>query len=160
MLKAARATEQVLRVAKGLSCTTCDMFKNQSAHHVSKPTPIVHFNDVVAVDVFEIELPWRKVKMLNIIDIATHYQMCIPLWNGIEIKRVRKAYRRYWKRWAGPPEKLFLMEVVNLVNYGLNGLIRTVPCMMSLQHIVHGRTECANVQAGSGKQLVKKPFLR
>ena len=42
--------------------------------------------------------------MLNIVDLATRFQVCVPLWHGVEVKHVRKAYRRYWKRWAGVPK--------------------------------------------------------
>ena len=28
------------------------------------------------------------------------------MWKGIEVKRTREAYRRYWKRWAGAPKKV------------------------------------------------------
>ena len=106
MLKAARATEKCIQIAKGLRYTTCEQFQQQKSHHVSKATPIYHFNDVVAMDTFEVELSRRKLKVLNIIDLATHFQMCVPLWKGIEIKRIRKAYRCFWKRWAGPPKKV------------------------------------------------------
>lgn len=61
------------------------------------------FNELVAVDTFEVELPWRKLKLLNIVDIGTRFQTCIPLWKGIEARHVRKAFRRNWKRWAGAP---------------------------------------------------------
>eukprot|EP00435_Cladocopium_sp_Y103_P063185 s737_g24.t1 len=106
MLKAARATERCLQIAKSLKCATCEQFQGQKSHHVSKTTPIQHFNDIVAVDTFEVDLPQRKLKILNIIDLATHFQVCVPLWHGIEIRKTRKAYRRFWKRWAGPPRKL------------------------------------------------------
>ena len=106
MLKSARATEQCIKIAKGLKCATCDQFQAQKSHHVSKPAPLLHFNDLIAVDTFEVELSWRKLKVLNIIDVATHFQVCVPLWKGIEVKRTREAYRRYWKRWAGAPKKV------------------------------------------------------
>ena len=106
MLKAARATEKCIQIAKGLTCTTCDQFQQQKSHHVSKVTPIQHFNDLVAMDTFEVDLPKRKLKILNIIDLATHFQVCVPLWKGIEIRKIRKAYRRFWKRWAGHPKKV------------------------------------------------------
>ena len=56
MLKSARATEQCIKIAKGLKCATCDQFQAQKSHHVSKPAPLLHFNDLIAVDTFEVEL--------------------------------------------------------------------------------------------------------
>ena len=106
MLKAARASDKCLKLAKGLSCSTCDAMRNQKSHNVSRATKDLEFNELVCVDTFEVELSWRKLKMLNIVDMASRYQLCIPLWKGFEIKHVRKAYRRYWKRWAGSPKNL------------------------------------------------------
>lgn len=63
---------------------------------MSKAVKDMALNDLLCVDV---ELPTRKLKLLRIVD-----QVCIPMWKGIEVKHVRKAYRRFWKRWAGSPE--------------------------------------------------------
>lgn len=106
MLKAARANEKCIQIAKGLKCTTCEMVHGPKSHPVAKSQMSSRFNDLVCVDTFEVELPWRKVKMLNIVDAATRYQMCVPLWKGIEVSKTRQAYRRFWKRWAGPPRRL------------------------------------------------------
>ena len=106
MLKAARANEKCLQIAKGLKCSTCDAVQKPLSHPVSKSVGSGRFNDLVCVDTFEVELPWRKVKMLNIVDAASRYQICVPMWKGIEVSRIRQAYRRHWKRWAGPPKRL------------------------------------------------------
>ena len=106
MLKAARANDTCIRLAKGLNCSTCRHLQGEQSHNVSKAVRDLQFNELLCVDTFEVELPRRKLKLLNIVDIATRYQLCVPLWKGIEIKHVRKAYRRYWKRWAGAPKTL------------------------------------------------------
>ena len=103
MLKAARATDLCIKLAKGLTCSTCKEMSGQKSHNVAKAVKDMQFNDMVCVDTFEVELPHKKVKFLNVVDAATRYQLCVPLWKGIEVKRVRAAYRRYWKRWAGAP---------------------------------------------------------
>lgn len=103
MLKAARANETRIRLAKGLTCATCKELQGEKSHNASKAVRDLSFNELVCVDTFEVELANRKLKLLNIVDIATRYQVCIPLWKGIEVKHVRKAYRRFWKRWAGAP---------------------------------------------------------
>ena len=106
MLKAARANELCIRLAKGLSCPTCHAMQGEKSHNVSKAVKDMAFNDLLCVEAFEVELPTRKLKLLNIIDMSTRYQVCIPLWKGIEMKHVRKAYRRFWKRWAGVPKAI------------------------------------------------------
>ena len=100
MLKAARASDTCMRLAKGLTCSTCRHRQGEQSHNVLKAVKDLQFNELLCVDTFEVELPRRKVKLLNIVDIGTRYQLCVPLWKGIEIKHVRKAYRRYWKRWS------------------------------------------------------------
>jgi len=106
MLKAARASETCLKLAKGLTCSTCREMMGEKSHNVSKTLKDLEFNDMISVDTFELELDWRKVKLLNVVDLATRFQVVVPLWKGIEIKKVRKAYRRSWKRWAGVPRIL------------------------------------------------------
>ena len=83
MLKAARATERCIKIAKGLSCATCREFTPQKSQNASKALKDLQFNDMVAVDTFEVDLRRRKVKFLNIVDLATGYQVCVPLWRGL-----------------------------------------------------------------------------
>ena len=33
-------------------------------------------------------------------------QVCVPLWRGSKAQEVRKAYRKYWLRWAGRPRQV------------------------------------------------------
>ena len=40
---------------------------------------------------------------MNIVDEATRYQTCVPLWKGFDVSKVWAAYRRCCKRWAGAP---------------------------------------------------------
>ena len=106
MLKNARATERCLKLAKGLSCPTCEATKRERSHRVSRHERAEQFNQQVYLDTFEVELSWRKLKVLNIVDEATQYQTCVPLWKGFDVAKVRVAYRRYWKRWAGVPVRI------------------------------------------------------
>ena len=107
MLKAARASEKCLKIAKGLTCTTCDAMKQTKSHRVAKVENATQFNQVVCMDTFEVELPQRTMKFLNIVDSATRYQVVVPLWKGANAENVRQCYRRYWKRWAGPPVRVW-----------------------------------------------------
>lgn len=107
MLRATRANDKVLSIAKGLTYSTCEAIKPQKSRRVTKIEHVTHFNQIVCSDTFEVELPWRKVKMLNVVDAATRYQMVIPLWKGARAEQVRKHFRRSWLRWAGPPIRLW-----------------------------------------------------
>ena len=111
MLKGARATTRCLKLAKGLTCPACERADRVRSHPVSRVESVRQFNQLVALDTFEIELPWRKLKLLNIVDCATRYQVVVPMWKGIDARRTRVAYRRFWKRWAGAP---ILMEARSL----------------------------------------------
>ena len=105
MLKSAHATDRVLKLAKGLQCPTCQQESGVKSRPVATTQGAKEFNQVVGMDTFEVELPWRKLKMLNVVDMATRYQVCVPLWKGVDARCARVAYRRYWKRWAGSPVK-------------------------------------------------------
>ena len=60
------------------------------------------------MDTFEVEIFQKKrLKMLNLFCEGTGLQICTPLWKGATAKEVRGAYRKYWKRWAGNPVKVF-----------------------------------------------------
>ena len=107
MLRSAKASERCIKLAKGLKCPACEVNSRVKPHPVARLEHAGKFNQLVAMDTFEIELPWRKLKLLNIVDMATRYQVCIPMWKGIDAKRTRVAFRRYWKRWAGSPVKVW-----------------------------------------------------
>ena len=86
---------------------TCAELSKPKAHHVTKLRKATEFNQQVCVDTFEQEVRDMKVHFLNIVDEATGFQMCVPLWKGMQAKHVRNAYRKNWKRWAGAPIRLF-----------------------------------------------------
>ena len=77
MLKRAQATERVLKLAKGLQCPV----RHQESGHRSRPVATTQgakeLNQVVGMDTFEVELPWRKLKLLNLVELATRYQVCV-----------------------------------------------------------------------------------
>ena len=66
------------------------------------------FNQQLNIDTFEMDLKHqaKKVKFLNICCEGTSLQMVVPLWKGATAKNVRKAYRKYWLRWAGSPKRI------------------------------------------------------
>ena len=107
LLKSAHASEKVLRLARGLECETCNAMSKPKSHNVAKMRRATEFNQQVGVDTFELEVRFSKMHFLNIVDEATGFQLCTPLWKGMQAKHVRNAYRKTWKRWAGSPIRLF-----------------------------------------------------
>ncbi|CAE7765863.1 unnamed protein product [Symbiodinium sp. CCMP2456] len=107
LLKSAHASERVIKLAKGLECETCSEMSKPKAHRVAKMRKATEFNQQVCVDTFELDVRYSKIHFLNIVDEATGFQLCTPLWKGMQAKHVRNAYRKTWKRWAGAPIRLF-----------------------------------------------------
>ena len=107
LLKSAHASERVLKLARGLECETCSALSRPKSHNVTKMRRATEFNQQVCIDTFELDVRHAKVHFLNIVDEATGFQMCTPLWKGMQARHVRNAYRKSWKRWAGPPVRLF-----------------------------------------------------
>ena len=66
LLKAARASERVLRLAKGLECETCAELSKPKAHHVTKLRKATEFNQQLCVDTFEQEVRVSKLHFLNV----------------------------------------------------------------------------------------------
>ncbi len=107
MLKSANASETAIDLAKRLECSTCSAKRLQESHPVSKHRRAEAFNEQLCMDTFDLPIYQQKVlKMLNIVDEGTNLQLCIPLWKGARASEVRKAYRKYWKRWAGVPKRI------------------------------------------------------
>ena len=107
LLKSAHASERVIKLARGLECETCSALSRPKAHNVAKLRRATEFNQQVCVDTFEAEMRHAKMHFLNIVDEATGYQLCTPLWKGMQARHVRNTYRKTWKRWAGSPVRMF-----------------------------------------------------
>ncbi|CAE7239733.1 TY1B-A [Symbiodinium sp. CCMP2592] len=107
LLKAAHASERVMQLARSLECETCSALSKPKSHNVTKLRRATEFNQQLCVDTFELEVRNSKLHFLNIVDEATGYQLCIPLWKGMQARVVRNAYRKGWKRWGGAPVRLF-----------------------------------------------------
>ena len=108
MLKSAGASNKALEIAKRLTCSVCDVHKPYPSHAVSKHKRADGFNQQLNMDTFELPIYQGKtIKMLNMLCEGTGYQICVPLWKGANSKQVRKSYRKWWKRWAGSPLKVF-----------------------------------------------------
>ena len=108
MLKSAKASNRAMEIANKLKCSICESHKPYPSHAVSKHKRAEGFNQQLNMDTFEVEIFQKKrLKMLNLFCEGTGLQICTPLWKGATAKEVRGAYRKYWKRWAGNPVKVF-----------------------------------------------------
>lgn len=109
ILRSAGACEEAIKIAKELKCSVCLAKKPPSHHPVVKTTRVEGFNQHVCMDTFEMKIGIRKekkIKCLNICCAGTKLQIVVPLWKGARAKEVRKAYRKFWLRWAGSPVKV------------------------------------------------------
>jgi hypothetical protein len=107
MLKSANASQEAIEMAKKLKCSTCSYKRLQESHPVAKHRRAEVFNEQICMDVFDLPIYQNKVlKMLNIVDEGTNMQLCVPLWKGAKAVEVRRAYRKWWKRWAGVPKRV------------------------------------------------------
>ena len=107
MLKSANANETTIRLAKGLTCPMCRMKDSPPAKPVARLKKAWEFNQQIMIDTFEVEVLNRKLKLLNIVDETTAYQMVAPLWHGCTASNVRLCYRKCWKPWAGVPLRVW-----------------------------------------------------
>ena len=106
MLKSANANSKTIKLAKGLTCPACRMKDGSRAHPVARVKHAWEFNQQIMCDTMEVDVIGRKLKLLNVVDAATAFQMVAPLWSGCTALNVRTCYRKYWKRWAGCPVRL------------------------------------------------------
>ena len=107
MLKSANASEEAVEYAKRMVCSTCVANKGLLSRNVAKHKRAEGFNQQVNMDTFDLPIYQQKIlKMLNVVDEGSGMQLCVPLWKGATAQEVRKAYRKYWRRWAGVPVKV------------------------------------------------------
>ena len=60
------------------------------------------------MDTLEVQVLNRTLKLLNIVDEATAFQVIAPLWSGATSANTRTCFRKYWKRWAGSPNRVLV----------------------------------------------------
>ena len=99
MLRSANASDEAIKVAKGLKCSVCESMRVPDSHKISKHKRAEVFNQ-------QIMLNQKKVVMLNICDEGTNMRPCVPLWKDKGAEHVRDACRKNWKRWAGVPKRV------------------------------------------------------
>ena len=71
MLKAARASDRALKLARGLTRSTCEPVKGEKTYRVARVENATRFNQMVCLDTFDLGIGTRKVRFFNMIDAAT-----------------------------------------------------------------------------------------
>ena len=107
ILRQAGASERVISLAKDLRCSVCQQCRPPRPPRVSAASLNVAFNSVVGLDVFHVQgvQDGTQMHVLNMLDWGTLYQVCVPI-KDVSARRVRKAYRRYWLRVFGVPDRV------------------------------------------------------
>ena len=108
ILKASKATKQVLEIAQKMECSVCQKFKRPTTTKAGSPPKEVGINEVVGVDSIQLRCNFsQKIKYcLNIIDYHSHFQLIVPLRDHTA-EAARDGYRQ-WVKIFGPPRKLLL----------------------------------------------------
>ena len=107
-LKIGGAPQAVLQAAEQLVCRTCDRCSKTRPHKVATPVTALDFNEVVAADIIWIDAADAKNKpALNVVDMASTYQVVIPL-PGIKSEDVSRAFSTGWIQWAGIPKQILV----------------------------------------------------
>ena len=107
-LRLAGAGEEMLTGAQGLRCRTCDRCADPRPHKVAKPAAMLDFNEAVALDIIFLDTcESSKNYALNMVDLASTYQVAIPIENR-KSATVADAFYKYWISWAGVPGRLVL----------------------------------------------------
>ena len=107
-LKIGGASSAVLQTAEQLICRTCEKSSKARPHKISNPVVALDFNEVVAADIIWIDTADARNKpALNVVDLASTYQVVIPL-PGIKSEDVSQAFASGWIQWAGVPKQLLV----------------------------------------------------
>eukprot|EP00435_Cladocopium_sp_Y103_P032831 s1947_g8.t1 len=104
MLKSANASEEAIAFAKKMECSTCSSQRLQELRGVAEYKTAKRFHEQVCMDTFE--LPVYQQKKKNAQHCLRGNWHATPLWRGAKASEVRRAYRKYWLRWAGRPRRV------------------------------------------------------
>ena len=107
ILRAAKASPEVIKLAQDLKCSVCEKFLQTRPPRRAAPPREFDVNEVIGMDTVWLPTVGQKRKRiaLNIIDYATHFQMMIPL-KGRSPEAVWTAYRQ-WVKFFGPPKQIW-----------------------------------------------------
>jgi hypothetical protein len=107
-LKIGGAPKPVIHTAEQMVCRVCERSSRAKPHKVSAPVTSLDFNEVVAADILWVDTADRKnLPALNIVDLASTYQVVIPL-PGTKSEDVSQAFSSGWIQWAGIPKQVLI----------------------------------------------------
>ena len=107
-LRLGGANKELVDAAEKLQCQVCAKCSRPKTHRVAKPTALLDFNEAVAMDILFFDTMESTGHMgLNMVDVASSYQVVVPLENR-KSETVAKAFYAHWVSWAGVPGRLVL----------------------------------------------------
>eukprot|EP00959_Pyramimonas_sp_CCMP1952_P459642 9478559-Pyramimonas_sp.AAC.1 len=109
ILKHGGGHDEAIKMARSFRCDICDENKLPKPSGTVSGHRILEFNKQVGLDCMNIpgwKGPTHTVPALNIVDDASSFQTVAPLLQGENSGTIREGYRQFWKRWAGPAERI------------------------------------------------------
>lgn len=98
----------MIEAALRMQCKTCEKCARPPPSRIAKPTALLDFNDAVALDIIFLDTTETKGHhALNMVDVASSYQVVIPMANR-KSEVVAETFYKHWVSWAGIPGKLVL----------------------------------------------------
>ena len=101
ILRYAKASPEIIKEAKALSCSVCARHQAMKPARRAAPPREIGINDIVGIDVIYLPTrnPNRSRPALNIIDWCTKFQMVLPL-RSKRPEEARGAYRQWLRFWT------------------------------------------------------------
>lgn len=107
-LRLSGASAAVLQAAEQMVCKTCNKSTKAKSSRTAHPAVVLDFNEVVAADVIWLDtLETTGLPALNVVDVASTYQVVLPLENTTA-QHVGDAFVKGWVNWAGAPKHLIV----------------------------------------------------
>eukprot|EP00435_Cladocopium_sp_Y103_P055765 s362_g18.t1 len=110
VLKHGQASSRALELARQLSCPQCEASKKPSTPLPAQVNRVTDFGHRVGLDVKF--LPgWKvnqKVKALNVVDMATSFQIVIPFFETETSQLLHRLFCDHWCSWAGFPREVVM----------------------------------------------------
>ena len=110
VLKHGQASEKALSLARDLQCPMCEARRAPAIPPPAQTSHAVDFNQRVGIDVKYLQ-GWKvnqKVKALNIVDMATGFQLMVPFFEVETAGLLRKLLNDRWLSWAGCPREIIM----------------------------------------------------
>ena len=107
-LRIGGAPDNVIRAAEQMVCRTCERSTRPASSRVAHPCVALDFNEVIAADVIWLDTSnSRNRPALNVIDLASTYQVVIPV-ASTKSEELARAMLEGWINWAGAPKHLLV----------------------------------------------------